>query len=773
MHYYLVWLAFIYCGEASDSVETSDGKVAATAKGDAHSATASLLRSTTRLLRHQQVGTAFDFSKKSCDVHALKLDAPARATRIKTSSTGNMGGVFFVALVEPDCNIVVKPKVDIHDVYASALGEELDVSVVQSKVIKKESLEWHNLLEAFADDPAMRDRFLLFSKESAFLLVMAMAEGKDMYRETDITFGWKTCDICTTASIDEQLFKKFEVHDMDSLPACVAADMVARQFKRPYTAVCKAVWAAAVAEEPSRNKTYWNRPDAPKTCPPEWGKTDVFSEDVALYARQHHDDFFGLLADEFARTSFSTRQKSCPREMKPAESDVNRIRMELKAAYDSVSTQADMAKLSAFSSLICENDGISAFGHTMSNYGNVFLSDKGAMGIDMAVGGGASHALIDPKTHPDKVNIAFAYGAIENAAKIATCGDEQEIEHLSRQFVGKMARPYSNFDKENTYQECARDRGNVLLRADVTPEAIAIVMRWPGEMRSALKDSSAAITKTTSKLMDLDPDGVGAVDKWLRFHVEKLRDSFDKGSKACEGQAPPAETPAERPPLPPHPSEPSGLEAEDMCSTPPYAELDGYDVTLCDTTEGAILTFKCDVTCAVGYYGEVDVTCDHKQIQEGIFRFSGCHAREPPFIVQATLVLLLLLFFCFFRRRTEPGEVPILVIPACIKTCALPLAVLTGGLSGLVAFDVWLRDAERLRGLELPLLASAACIFCCCACLCCRHFRTLRVKEGTLPAMTDSTLEFAAAQCAEDIRLGAYGGSWAGKRVGGSVRGAV
>merc|ERR1712226_121663 len=66
----------------------------------------------------------------------------------------------------------------------------------------------------------------------------------------------------------------------------------------------------------------------------------------------------------------------------------------MEDCVSSKTTLDRLAALSAFASLIGENDGVPTFEASVSNMHNVFVSPAGATGIDMAIGGALTHSSI-------------------------------------------------------------------------------------------------------------------------------------------------------------------------------------------------------------------------------------------------------------------------------------------------------------------------------------------------------------------------------------------
>lgn len=485
--------------------------------------------------------SAFDWSKPSCDVDKLSAEQLSSAVDAKKSGAGNMGGVFFLTLANPGCNMVVKPQLDIHDVYASTLATALDVPVVRTRVLVapgqgvEASAEWEALVESFAKHGKEEAFKGIVSQGSGFVQLMAVAPGKDLYTETEDSIGWETCDACLTGQMLEAIRGRLPDAASAGLPKAVFTKLSSKKLSMDVRILCERLWTRlSTASADFAEKFPLPTPKA--FCSDTWRLSDRLEQDLEDYFAADQRAFIFALSEDLARNLLNAKSATCPDAKKPQHQDVALARAAVRAAFASPSTRLDMARLSAYESFINENDGFSTFGNVLSNYHNVFFSPEHATGIDIAVGGAVGHQAIEPGTPPEKVGSVFNYKEIEQAAKVLTCGSDVDVQILAREKFSKMTRPYANGDAEMVFSKCAREKGAVLPVEETTQYAAQMLRSWKDAMTSILLASDEAISSTSRALEVLDAPRVAAIETWLRWHAGQVKDAFAAGLSSCGGR---------------------------------------------------------------------------------------------------------------------------------------------------------------------------------------------------------------------------------------------
>jgi hypothetical protein len=487
------------------------------------------------------LSASFDWSKNSCDVDTLTAEDLATAVDAKKSGSGNMGGVYFLTLSGPDCNVVIKPRLDLHDAYASSLGTALGAPVAKTRLLSPQGTpeKWSALLESF-DKFDSQEAFLSTVEEgSGFAQIMGVAEGKDLYEMTDPTLGWEACNACLGEGVLAGIRKGLSAVDNADIPVKLAAKM-AKSINRDTRLLCKNMWThfSADADKAAR---FWGKEEPPRWCPKDWRESDEFAADVQEYYDTNTDDVMSEMAFAYANGPFRTLSGFCPASKRPLQADVDGAKQYTQLVMNSASTRADIAKLSAFTSLIAENDGMSAMGYTSSNYHNVFFSPLHATGIDMAVGGALTHERIkpdeegkfDPTTNFMNVagGIAFMYEDVTKAAHLGTCGTEEELKAFAGRYANKMQRPYVG-DRELNYQECAKHHGHTAPLPVLIDHGVDILRAWPAAMQHILDHADAAIATVRTEF-SAPNELADAIQTFLDFHLGNLKKAFDEGIEAC------------------------------------------------------------------------------------------------------------------------------------------------------------------------------------------------------------------------------------------------
>lgn len=494
------------------------------------------------MLSHDEVESiSFDFSIPSCDASSLSAADLETAVDVKKSGSGNMGGVYFLTLSGPNCNVVVKPRLDLHDAFASALGTELGMPVAKTKLLTEAATpdEWSSLVKSFKNLNSDEGFLTTVAEGSGFVQIMGVAEGKDLYEMTGDTLGWEACRECLGGQMKEGIRKGLKADDDADMLEKIAAKLGGKRLDRDFRELCKLVWTHVSTDADKAGK-FWTKDKPPRFCPTSWRQSEEFVEDLRAYYADNSEAVDEELAFAYANTARRNVNTYCPASMKPNATASRDAKTYVQSVMNSALTRAEMTSLSAFESLICENDGMNAFGFYTSNYHNVFFSDKHATGIDMAVGGALYHNEIQPGAEPEELmnsKIAFNYKDIEDATRLGTCGTDAEVAAMAEtKFTGKMLRPYVG-DREMNYQICARDKGHTGPLAPYVSHGIEIVKAWPAAMKFIIDSSDDAIATVTQEIEGLDDKLTplaNAIKDFLEYHLVNLRESYDKGIKACE-----------------------------------------------------------------------------------------------------------------------------------------------------------------------------------------------------------------------------------------------
>ena len=173
------------------------------------------------------LNASFDWTKSSCDVGTLTPEDLATAGDAKKSGSGNMGGVYFLTLSGPNCNVVVKPRLDLHDAYASSLGTALGAPVAKTRLLSALGTpeEWSALLASFQKVGSQEDFLSTVEEGSGFAQIMGVAEGKDLVDMTDPTLGWEACYTCLNPPVVAGIWKGLGAVDDADVPGKLAAKM--------------------------------------------------------------------------------------------------------------------------------------------------------------------------------------------------------------------------------------------------------------------------------------------------------------------------------------------------------------------------------------------------------------------------------------------------------------------------------------------------------------------------------------------------------------------
>jgi hypothetical protein len=404
---------------------------------------------------------------------------------------------------------------------------------------------------------------------------MGVAEGKDLVDMTDPTLGWEACYTCLNPPVVAGIWKGLGAVDDADVPGKLAAKMAkGKSIHRDVRQLCKNMWTyfSADAEkaasflvekrkDPYSKKVlthselvamykgqfsepeiedWWTEKCTPveEPCPDAWRQSDDFAADVQEYCNTNPDDVMAELAFAYAAQAFRTLNAYCPASKRPLPAKVDDAKLYTQLVMNSASTRADIARLSAFTSLIAENDGMNAMGYDTSNYHNVFFSPLHATGIDMAVGGAVNHGTIKPGTSgkfdptTSEVLGSFNYAEVTKAAHLGTCGTEEELEEFSGKYWKRILRPYSG-DREHNYKQCAASHGHTAPLPELIQHSVEILRAWPDAMKHILDHAGAAIAAVRTEFSAPNAELADAIQAFLDLHLEHLTRAYDEGIQAC------------------------------------------------------------------------------------------------------------------------------------------------------------------------------------------------------------------------------------------------
>eukprot|EP00928_Gymnodinium_smaydae_P018774 TRINITY_DN17158_c0_g1_i2.p1 TRINITY_DN17158_c0_g1~~TRINITY_DN17158_c0_g1_i2.p1 ORF type:complete len:668 (+),score=130.31 TRINITY_DN17158_c0_g1_i2:55-2004(+) len=483
----------------------------------------------------------------SCDAFALTAAHLRSVNRVKRSSGGNMGGVFFIELRDPGCTVVLKPTCDLHDVYASMLAKTLNAPVIRTRILTVNDELYITLSESFRS--LGLEEALAYVKglnSNGLVQLMGLANGKDLYDELRKTWGWRTCDKCLRLDMEKHVLDGLMAHSVNQFPEIVEHVVSNQTYDgrtttkinlQDFRTICKEIWKYTVKKKPDRAKQFKPKLGA---CPLDWRTGDTFKEDFAALVSNDYEVFMNILESSFAPNEVKFKGLLCPDERKPDDKAVIEARDFLQRVILSESSLTDLAALSAFASFIHEDDNVNTVDNAMANYANVFFSGQHLTGIDMAVGGAERHELIRPGMPPENVTEEFGidYREIRTAARLATCGTDAELAPLADKFAFRMSFPHRHFDSEKPFDACARREGRVLPMKSVRPQALKVLRMWPVAMKAYLKAGDDAIQTTTEMARYFDQPGAEAIQAWLSLHTDELRSHFTAGVADCAASSP-------------------------------------------------------------------------------------------------------------------------------------------------------------------------------------------------------------------------------------------
>jgi hypothetical protein len=467
------------------------------------------------------------------------------------------GGVFFLTLNvnDAECTLVIKPKLDIHDVYASELGQTLGMPVSPIVGIYSEHELWQPMLAAL-DKHGQKDLFLLENTNGGgYALLMGLANGKDL-----VDYTWEKAGI--------HAFRKCHIDHFTKAVKKVGLGPITKKVSQDKSwaqDICKFMWQQFHATSPEEAKMFWgdDKPNQPKWCPTKWRKQITEADTKKYFADPLAADVEGCAttaADAFCMSFWSKDQSGKNAKVKVKQmkddrmcsykrtqevmEDIDEVKETLSDLMTDANTLLQMGQLSAFESLLRENDGIPTYTLTTSNWHNFFVAKGQVTGIDMAVGGAIDHEKIDASCDPNDLFVSCK-DDVEKTVRKAMCPvDEAESNDYGSSPFVKMLRPYQSDTIENCdiggcVKKCLNEHGRLMTNEQLLAMGNALVQSTAATFKQFAKGDTMqkALTATTAKLKLFSPSESKVIDKIeavLQIQFTAIKEGVAAGEEACE-----------------------------------------------------------------------------------------------------------------------------------------------------------------------------------------------------------------------------------------------
>lgn len=473
----------------------------------------------------------------------LTPDSVRRATDVKKSGSGNSGGVYFLAL-EQGCILVAKPAVDLHDLFALALGRALGAPVVKPlPVMKGDALyaaiidgvaagaeavgtaAGGNALDVAAAAASDQQSFMDTIGANNVIQLLDLAPGKDLY---DFTKGWDFhgCEECADeVATDATAQATSGLHDqtMERVLFGVRDGAVSPFYK-------------GFVDEVKADTKF------------EYGSEEL-EEAVKTWMLEHQGDRRNPLKK--LKTQIKRERKKQARlastcagkngAEKEDDRTLQTVSAYVRSCIASDATVNDLASLSAFASIVGENDGFPTLDSTLvSNMHNLFVSPEGATGIDIAVGGAMTHKSVRADgTGGQVVSSDWKPFFLSNIAASGKCHSPSvvpsEEDALASAITKKFQRPFFNGDIHKYAKRCLLTHGQVIDDASAHAAADSVSALVPKHMANYLgRATDELIARVASEVQRFDVAGENdKIVGYLKHRLATIRSAFTAARKDC------------------------------------------------------------------------------------------------------------------------------------------------------------------------------------------------------------------------------------------------
>lgn len=490
----------------------------------------------------------FPWKLPSCSLDSLSSEDVKSAVDWKTSSAGNSGGVHFLAL-KKGCLLVVKPTVDLHDLFAMELGAQIGAPVVPSRAVGKTEPLFDAVLQGIyrgavstagsqgspAAEPTLaekaaqhhsgeqaRESFSASVGKIGAIQLLGVAPGKDLY-DFAKGFDFRSCAACAGEAANEAVAEETGGLAEKKIDT-VLYQVVQQEVSMFYKSFVEEVQAAQSL-----------RADSPE-----------LPEAVRQWMLQHPSDKRNPLSklEKTRKAALRKHRKlssQCEGRNGAQEqnaSSLPAVSAFIEACTSSEKTMDQLAALSAFASLIGENDGIPTVEAVVSNMHNVFVSPASATGIDMAIGGALSHSSIrDDGTGGG--NLAdWAPFLLNDLLRAGRCGNKLPLTGapaFEHQFRLKLQMPYFNGDIHKHAFECQVSQGRTISESTANKAAEWITGLVPGHLAGFISKTDVAMRKTALSLEKLGLHSeIAHITGWLKHRITNLRLAKQTAITRCQ-----------------------------------------------------------------------------------------------------------------------------------------------------------------------------------------------------------------------------------------------
>jgi len=467
-----------------------------------------------------------------------------------------MGGVYFLTLgvATGPCIVVAKPRVDIRDIFASALADELGAPIVKSIVVKRTDQLFASTLEGIlaghlAQSPGDMETAKVLvegfmeayaanwqdKENDGYIQLMEKSVGKDPYNYLK-GFQYEACKKCKDAAVAEEIkamnYEEEIQQKIEEYASKVRNGSALSSFGNTRK-MFETALGTDFAEEPENE-----------------GEKQLKREENAHRLRawmlEHPKNRLNQLRSLLERQEADKEKKmnlyDCDGRNGAEEQPSDTVEERLEYVRNSFRDRTkELGTLSAFLSIVGENDNIPApsWPTPMANMMNVMVSPGHIEGIDIRVGGAADIPLERDGSSPYT-------GSIKNflliqALRQSSC-KKSPVSDIGPDSVGdvelalrlRLSIPFFSGAYHNYAKQCYLETGSIFEEGEVKQIASSVTEETSRVLRDLMGKVKSAIAMTVARLSSVGTSNeLRDIVGWLMHRVDLFQAEMDEVDALC------------------------------------------------------------------------------------------------------------------------------------------------------------------------------------------------------------------------------------------------
>jgi len=491
-----------------------------------------------------------------CDLSRLQPSMFENARHVTRSLGGSMGGVYFLTIPtgadDGWCSLVAKPRVDIRDVFAGVLAEELDAPVIKSIVVKQSDPLFKATLQGIESGHVANNSSETAKQMAAdfmkafdanwkkpgrretdgYIQLMAKSVGKDPYNYLK-GFQYETCEECKEYAVEEKLKSMSFEQEIEEKIQQYTSKLIRGESPGPFD---RPMLVKALGE---------NFEEEPEDEGQRQAKRDENAKKLRAWMLENTNDkvnqLRSLLRQQKLAKEKAVSTYDCDGLNGAEKQQPEIVEERLMFVRESIRGQKkELGALAAFLSIVGEYDSIPApsWETPISNMQNVMVSPSKIEGIDIRVGGANPHIPLERDGSSPTIGSVKSFLLVQ-AARQGLCKetsgiDPEELEGMELALRIRINTPFFNGAFHDHGKQCYLEKGSLFEEDENENIARTITEETFHAFREHMGKIKAAVAMTVARLAGVgNPNELMDIVGWLMHRVDLFQEQMDEVDALC------------------------------------------------------------------------------------------------------------------------------------------------------------------------------------------------------------------------------------------------